>query len=451
MVFSSLLFIIRFLPLVLVFVYFTPSRFRNGILLILSLIFYAWGDVVYIGLMLSSIGVDYLMALGIDKNPNHPFKKKLFLAGSLAFNLGLLGIFKYLGFFSELFSGIFLGLSSIQSFVLPLGISFYTFQTMSYTLDVYKGTIRAERNLIDFGAYVSLFPQLIAGPIIQYKSIKDELKTPELNADKFMRGLKLFTLGLGSKVLIANEMGVMWESIKALEHPSMPLAWLGITGFGFQIYFDFLGYSLMAMGLGLMLGFTFMENFNHPYIAKSISEFFRRWHISLGQWFKEYVYIPLGGNKIHLIRNLLIVWALTGLWHGASLNYVLWGLYFFILIALEKKGMGSWLKKHPIIAHFYVIIAVLIGWVIFQFEDLSRMGEYFGFMMSLKMSTDVFYYVSQFSVLFIFAAVLSTPFIKKHFIKTPPMVQGFLLVLIFLVSIAYLVDASYNPFLYFRF
>ncbi len=451
MLFSSLLFIARFLPFVILAVYLFPTQYRNAILLVASLVFYAWGDVRFIVLMISSILVDYSMALGIEKNRAYPRRMKWFLVGSMVFNIGILVVFKYFGFLQQMGS-LFLPLKGpFIDIMLPLGISFYTFQTMSYTLDVYRGKIQAERNIIDFGAYVSLFPQLIAGPIIQYKSIAHELKTPEIHIQRLKHGFQWFILGLASKVLIANEMGALWEGIKDQQVLSMPLAWLGIFSFGFQIYFDFLGYSMMAIGLGMMVGFTFMKNFDFPYISGSFTEFFKRWHISLGMWFREYVYVPLGGNRTKLIRNLLIVWLITGLWHGANWNFLLWGLYFFMLISIEKTWTLPWLKKHPIVSRIYVIFMVSIGWVIFHFENFTDMSQFMSYLFQFRLDKDVFYFLSNYGVVLGFAAVLSTPILSKVFTRLPKFSQSLIYATLFILSIAYLVDSTYNPFLYFRF
>ena len=358
MVFSSILFIFRFLPLALGIYYLTPKKYKNFILLILSLIFYSWGEAKYFVIMISSIIVDYFVSRGIEKYQEKKSIKIGLLCISICFNLGMLFFFKYFNFFIDNINSI-LGLTlNHVKITLPLGISFYTFQTMSYTIDVFRGKVSAEKNIISFGAFVCLFPQLIAGPIVKYTDINKELKERKMNANQIEDGIELFILGLGRKVLIANNIGMLWTEVEGLgfSNISSILACLGVISFAFQIYFDFSGYSLMAIGLGKMLGFNFPQNFNNPYISRSITEFWRRWHITLGSWFREYVYIPLGGNRVNkgrLVFNLFIVWFLTGFWHGASYNFIMWGIYFFILIGIEKLGLLKFLENHKIFSHIY--------------------------------------------------------------------------------------------------
>ena len=333
MVFSSILFIFRFLPIAMGIYFLTPKKLKNLSLLILSLIFYSWGEPIYFLLMIASIFVDYFISINIEKNNKNKKIKILLLAISIIFNVGILFFFKYINFFIENINNYFnMSLNNVK-ITLPLGISFYTFQTMSYTIDVFLGKVKAEKNIINFGAFVCLFPQLIAGPIVKYIDISKELKNRDINLDEIQEGIRLFILGLGSKILIANNIGSLWNEVETMgfNNISTILAWMGIIAFSLQIYFDFNGYSLMAIGLGKILGFNFPNNFNYPYESRSITEFWRRWHITLGQWFKQYVYIPLGGNRLGRARtyfNLFIVWFLTGLWHGASYNFILWGLYF---------------------------------------------------------------------------------------------------------------------------
>ncbi|MGL5576711.1 MAG: MBOAT family O-acyltransferase, partial [Sarcina sp.] len=340
MIFSSILFIFRFLPVALILYYLAPFKYKNLVILILSLFFYSWGEPKYFGIMIASIIVDYTVGRGIEKYYDNKFNKKIFLGISIIFNLGMLIFFKYSNFFIDNINLLLNTSFNNLDLTLPLGISFYTFQTMTYSIDVYRGKVKAEKNIINFGAYVALFPQLIAGPIVKYTDIAVELKERIINMDKLYIGIKLFILGLARKVLIANNIGLLWNEIQAIgfENIGMGMAWLGAIAFTIQIYFDFSGYSLMARGLGAMLGFTFPENFNYPLISKSVSEFWRRWHITLGNFFREYVYIPMGGNRVNKSRltlNLLVVWALTGFWHGAEYNFVLWGIYFFIILLLE--------------------------------------------------------------------------------------------------------------------
>lgn len=457
MVFSSILFIFRFLPIALILYFQTPYKYKNLILTILSLIFYSWGEGKYFLIMIVSIAVDYTAGRLIYKFKDQ--KKKLFiLCISLLFNLGMLFFFKYINFFIENINDIFNMSLGLVKITLPLGISFYTFQTMSYSIDVYRGRVKPENNIINFAAFVTLFPQLIAGPIVKYSDISEEIKNRIITKDNVEKGIEQFILGLGSKVLIANNIGLLWTEIESsgFINISTALAWLGIAAFGLQIYFDFSGYSLMAIGLGGMLGFTFPENFNYPYISRSISEFWRRWHITLGSWFKEYVYIPLGGNRrsrLRVIFNLFVVWILTGFWHGASYNFILWGLFFFIMIMIEKQGLAKILKKHKIFSHIYTIFFLLIGWTLFAVTDLRNMGVYFGRMFIYHGGSKWLYYLRNYGVSLIAACMFSVPFIAKWYKKLDDKkyLKSIILMAIFVVSAAYLVDATYNPFLYFRF
>ena len=458
MVFSSILFIFRFLPIAIILYFLTPNKFKNLTLLFLSLIFYSWGEPKYFLIMIASIFVDYFASRAIEKNKNNKRICIILLSISILFNLGMLFFFKYFNFFIENVNNI-LGLSlKYVNITLPLGISFYTFQTMSYTIDVFLGKVKAEKNIINFGAFVCLFPQLIAGPIVKYTDINNELKHRNINTRQIQEGIELFILGLGSKVLIANNIGALWYEIegKGFEGVGTIVAWVAVLAFAFQIYFDFSGYSLMAIGLGKILGFNFPRNFNYPYISKSITEFWRRWHITLGSWFKEYVYIPLGGNRVGRVRlyiNLFIVWFLTGFWHGASYNFILWGLYFFILISIEKAILLKLLEKHKIISHIYSIFFILIGWAIFAVVDLQQLKILLKEMFSISKNSQWIYYVRNYGITFIIAAVLSTPIVKNIYNKVikNDFLDTFILMVIFLLCVSYLVDATYNPFLYFRF
>lgn len=458
MVFSSILFIFRFLPIAMVIYFLTPKKLKNLSLLILSLIFYSWGEPRYFLLMIASIFVDYFISINIEKNNKNKKIKILLLAISIIFNVGILFFFKYINFFIENINSIFnMSLNNVK-ITLPLGISFYTFQTMSYTIDVFLGKVKAEKNIINFGAFVCLFPQLIAGPIVKYIDISKELKNRDINLDEIQAGIRLFILGLGSKVLIANNIGSLWNEVETMgfNNISTILAWMGIIAFSLQIYFDFNGYSLMAIGLGKILGFNFPNNFNYPYESRSITEFWRRWHITLGQWFKQYVYIPLGGNRLGRARtyfNLFIVWFLTGLWHGASYNFILWGLYFFILICIEKNGLLNLLNKHKLISHIYTIFFILVGWVLFAVIDLNQIINFFKKMFIFNAGNEWIYYLRNYIITYTIAIIFSTSFLKKiynKFVKSN-IVDTIILITIFLLSIAYLVDSSYNPFLYFRF
>ena len=458
MVFSSILFIFRFLPLALGIYYLTPKKYKNFILLILSLIFYSWGEAKYFVIMISSIIVDYFVSRGIEKYQEKKSIKIGLLCISIYFNLGMLFFFKYFNFFIDNINSI-LGLTlNHVKITLPLGISFYTFQTMSYTIDVFRGKVSAEKNIISFGAFVCLFPQLIAGPIVKYTDINKELKERKMNANQIEDGIELFILGLGRKVLIANNIGMLWTEVEGLgfSNISSILAWLGVIAFAFQIYFDFSGYSLMAIGLGKMLGFNFPQNFNNPYISRSITEFWRRWHITLGSWFREYVYIPLGGNRVNkgrLVFNLFIVWFLTGFWHGASYNFIMWGIYFFILIGIEKLGLLKFLENHKIFSHIYSIFFILIGWALFAVTDLSQLKILFERLFNMNGGIDWIYYIRNYGVTLIVATLFSTPIIEityRRVVKSK-LINTLILMGIFIISIAYLVDATYNPFLYFRF
>lgn len=483
MVFSSLTFLFRFLPFALLAYFVAPRSWRNGVLLVASLFFYAWGEPRYLPIMLLSIGVDFLASNGIARFWDRPGVKRLFLGFSLAANLGLLAGFKYANFILENLAGI-MGFAFIPlEITLPLGISFFTFQTMSYTIDVYRGTVVAEKNLIRFGAYVSLFPQLVAGPIVRYADIAEGLRTHRPDPQQISLGIRQFVQGLAAKVLLANPLGMLWEDVRqrGFAEASMPMAWLGILAFALQIYFDFSGYSRMAIGLGNLFGLTFPENFNHPYAARSITEFWRRWHMTLGQWFRSYVYIPLGGNRRGAMRqvvNLLVVWFLTGLWHGASWNFVLWGLWFGLFLALEKFVLRSWLERHAVGAHTYTLLVVLLGWVLFAIPSLADVGVYLQRLFSFENGTDAVYALRNHGVRLLLGILLSLPLsslgaavqqMANRWVSSLRQARhhrsrltawgrnglrmGFWLAHLglFLLSVAYLVDAGFNPFLYFRF
>ncbi len=459
MVFSSILFLFRFMPIAFLIYYLCPKKLKNLTLLILSLFFYSWGEPKYFPIMLISILVDYTAGQGIKRFKEQKNIKRLFLLLSVCVNLGLLFFFKYTNFFVSNINAL-LGTDLMGIYVekLPLGISFYTFQTMSYTIDVYRGKVEAEDNIIDFGAFVSLFPQLIAGPIVTYADIQKELKQRSITLPMIDDGLRLFIMGLGSKVLIANNIGALWTEVQMLgfENVSTPLVWLGVLAYTFQIYFDFSGYSLMAIGLGRMLGFIFPQNFNYPYISKSVTEFWRRWHMTLGSWFREYVYIPLGGNRCSKGRNffnLFAVWFLTGFWHGANWNFILWGLYFWAFLVLEKWFLLPKLEKSKILSHIYLLSIVVISWAMFAVSDMSQLSSLFGRMFAFEGGSDWLYYLQNYGMVFLLAAVFSTPLLKKAYEKWGNhqwLKTGFL-VAVLLLSVAYLVDSSYNPFLYFNF
>lgn len=458
MVFSSLIFLFRFMPMALIIYFISPRKVKNLTLFLISIIFYFLGEPNYFFIILLSVFVDYFLSLAIERYRNKKYLPKIFLCFSISFNLGVLFLFKYMNFFINSIN-LFFGFNiKILEIVLPLGISFYTFQTMTYTIDVFKNKISAEKNIIDFALYVSLFPQLIAGPIVKYTDINKELKNRELSLDNIDYGVTLFIIGLTFKVFIANNIGGLYEDALDLgfSNISMIFAWLGISAFALQIYFDFLGYSLMARGLGKIFGFSFPKNFNYPYISRSISEFWRRWHITLGNFFKEYVYIPLGGNRVKgykIFRNLFIVWSLTGLWHGASFNFILWGLYFFVLIVLEKLFLKDFLDDHKIFSHMYTIILLLIGWAIFISEDLNMLKEVFSSLFSFKFNLDFIYYILNYKFILILSLILATPILNRFYkkVKSFTYIHSIGLMFCFFISVTYLVDGTYNPFLYFRF
>ncbi|MGL4606301.1 MAG: MBOAT family O-acyltransferase [Eubacteriaceae bacterium] len=466
MVFSSILFIFTFLPITLGLYFISPKKIRNILLFLVSLVFYAWGEPVYVFLMLFTIVFDYSLSLLMSKKKGK--ERKIIFIIILIANLGILFFFKYFGFFIESLNSIFNIGIPYASLPLPIGISFYTFQILSYVIDVYLKKVGVQKNIISLGLYVTMFPQLIAGPIVRYSDINDQLQQRSTNQNKFGEGVERFVQGLGKKVLLANNIGYLWTIIQALPTGELSVltAWLGIIAFTFQIYFDFSGYSDMAIGLGKMLGFDFLENFNYPYISKSITEFWRRWHISLGTWFKEYLYIPLGGNRVQLPRlflNLCIVWLLTGLWHGASWNFVVWGGYYGLLLFVEKVFLIKYLEKTPkFFQHFYAMTFVIIGWVFFASPDLIYALQFLKtlFFMTGQPIIDSFglYYLSSSFILLIICIPCATPLIHNLYQKLihqekPWIIPTALIInaVVMFLSVAYLVTETYNPFLYFRF
>ena len=463
MVFSSIPFIFFFLPIFLIIYYLVPFKIKNIILLIFSLIFYAWGEPVYIILMIFSSVVDYTNGMLLNKTKNKT-KRKIILWESIIINLGLLGIFKYSDFLITNINNLFNLDISLLNLPLPIGISFFTFQTMSYTIDVYRKKVKPEKNFLNFMTYVSMFPQLIAGPIVRYETISEELQTREISLNNFSSGMIRFLDGLFKKVLIANTVGALYLEISTNYTMYSALTLLiGLIAFAIQIYFDFSGYSDMAIGIGKMLGFNYLENFNYPYISKSITEFWHRWHISLSSFFKDYVYIPLGGSRTTTtkhIRNILIVWFLTGLWHGASWNFILWGLYFGIILLIEKFVLKNLLAKLPnIFKHIYSLILILIGWLLFAFEDFATLINYtkrlFGFNNNI-LGNDFYFFISNFVIILIISFIFATPFgkhIKEFMMKKKGLniILGLSYIGLFIITIALLVSDTYNPFLYFRF
>lgn len=469
MVFSSLLFLFRFLPVMLLIYFAVPGKFRNGILFAGSLIFYGWGEPVYIGLLLFSTIVDFIHGklVGRFMGEGKTAAAKMAVASSVIINLALLGFFKYAGFLTGTLHTLSGGSIPVINPLLPIGISFYTFQTMSYTIDVYRGQAKVQESIIAFGAYVSMFPQLIAGPIVRYGTIEKELNCRKETMDEFALGVRHFSIGLGKKVLIANQIGALWSEISGIapNGRSLIMVWLGIFAFGMQIYFDFSGYSDMAVGLGHMFGFHFPENFHYPYESKSITEFWRRWHISLGTWFKEYVYIPLGGSrrgKLCQVRNILLVWLLTGIWHGAGWNFLLWGLYFGLLLLVEKLFLYKALLRLPkVVQSLYTLFFVFMGWVLFAFDDMGQGIFYFKQLFGVSgagtfVNERTFYLLLNNLPLIVITAVGATGFpawFFKKYEKTrgAKSLEPVFVAAVLLLSVSFLVNAGYNPFLYFRF
>jgi alginate O-acetyltransferase complex protein AlgI len=464
MVFSSLEFLLRFLPLVLLLYFAVPRRLKNPVLLIASLFFYAWGEPVYVVLMMVSCLVNYALGLLIDRNRGRTTAKTA-LAVAVVANLLALGFFKYADFLIANLNNLFGSSIGPLALPLPIGISFYTFQALSYTTDVYRGKVPVQRNPVTLAMYITLFPQLIAGPIVRYPTIAQELTERTHSLTLFAEGVHRFVLGLAKKVIIANNIGLVWESATTTAHPSVLLSWLGLIAFAFQIYFDFSGYSDMAIGLGRMLGFHLPENFDFPYIAQSITEFWRRWHMSLGQWFRDYLYIPLGGNRVSRakwLRNVLVVWLLTGFWHGASWNFAFWGLYFGLLLLIEKLFLGKILQRLPrIFRHLYALSIVLLGWVFFQLDSVPDILNYLGDMFMLNgidlWNRESLYILRSNLVLLLIAAVGSVPLAGRVYQRCSQQalvragVMPVLHIVLLIASMAYVIDSSFNQFLYFRF
>ncbi len=470
MVFSSVVFLFRFLPLFFILYYLVPGRGKNIVLFLGSLFFYAWGEPVYVLLMLFSTVTDYFHGRLLGRFRGKGAAKAILLSSVLV-NLTVLCFFKYADFLIQTINSAAGTSFPLLALPLPIGISFYTFQTMSYTIDVYRGEAKVQKNLLDFGVYVAMFPQLIAGPIVKYRDVESRLHNRKAGLEAVSRGMKRFCFGLAKKVLIANNVGELWVTVSemSLREMSALTAWVGILAFAFQIYFDFSGYSDMAIGLGEMLGFRFPENFNYPYISASVTEFWRRWHISLGSWFREYVYIPLGGNRKGRARqllNILVVWMLTGIWHGAGWSFLMWGLWFALALVLEKLFLGrllAWLPKA--VGLVYTMLVVLVGWVLFSLETPGQITGYLGVMAGMGGSladADGFYLARQYGVLFLIAVAAATPLPGRVVGELRKSGTGAAIALyrfgekvipavLLLLAIAGIVDASYNPFLYFRF
>ncbi len=461
MVFSSITFLFYFLPITLAIYYLVPQKCKNIVLLFFSLMFYAYGEPTYVILMILSIFFTYIYGLLINK---YKSKSKIFLTLSIFTSVGLLIYFKYTNF---LISNINLWISNKIDFinvVLPIGISFYTFQMISYLIDVYRGDAKVQKNIFRLALYVTLFPQLIAGPIVRYTTIEEQLENRKHSLEKFAIGIRKFVIGLGKKVLIANILGELNNVFLASEDKSVLFYWIYGISATLQIYFDFSGYSDMAIGLGKMFGFDFLENFNYPYIASSITDFWRRWHISLSSWFRDYIYIPLGGNrvsKIKWIRNILTVWLLTGIWHGAAWNFLIWGLYFAIILLIEKAFLGKILEKLPkVLSRIYVILLVMISFIIFNGESANQIFEnlqgLIGYSSIPLISLESIYYFKSYSIVIVVGIIGATPVMKnivtnEKISKKVIILEPLFLLCVLILCTSYIVDGSYNPFLYFRF
>lgn len=466
MVFSSIVFLYIFLPVMLLIYFIVPNKFKNAVMIVASLLFFAWGEIRYIFVMLLLAVMDFICGKKINKHWQDKKKKKLYLLIDIGVNLLILFFFKYADFIITNINHITSLDIPLLNIPLPIGVSFNTFQSLSYIIDVYRGTVKCEKSFYNYLAYTTLFPQIIAGPIVRYETVDEELENKNISIDNFTAGIKRFIIGLGKKVLIANNIGGLWNIIELGDYGNLTfvLSWLGIVAFALQIYFDFSGYSDMAIGLAKIFGMDFDENFNLPYISKSITEFWRRWHITLSSWFRDYIYIPLGGNRkgfIKQIRNILIVWFLTGAWHGASWNFILWGLYFGVILILEKMFMLKILEKAgKIFSHVYAIVLILIGWVIFAFEDLNKIGIYLQAMFSFDnfINNETLYYLKNYGLIMIIGIICSTMVVKKFMDKLNKsnnkgckVLEIIIYILILTLSTANLVSDSFNPFLYFRF
>ena len=461
MVFSSITFLFYFLPIVLGIYYIVPNKMKNIILLLASLFFYAYGEPKYVIVMITSILSAYIFGILIDKYKKH---SKLFLIVSICVSAGFLVYFKYINFIIQ---NINLWLTNKIDFiyvVLPIGISFYTFQLISYTIDVYRGQAKVQKNILKLAMYISLFPQLIAGPIVRYTTIEEEIENRKYSFEKFALGVRRFIIGLGKKVLIANVLGEIANLFLVTNEPTVLFYWMYAIANMLQIYFDFSGYSDMAIGLGKMFGFEFLENFNYPYIATSVTDFWRRWHISLSTWFRDYIYIPLGGNrvsKLKWLRNIIIVWLLTGLWHGAAWNFIFWGVYFGILLILEKVFLDKYLQKIPkVLSRVYVLLIVMISFIIFSGESMAQILQNIGGLVGIgtqsMISAESLYYFKSYFVVFVISIIGATPVLKnfankENVHKIMNILEPIYLLLIFVICTSYIIDGSFNPFLYFRF
>ena len=462
MVFSSLLFLFWFIPIFFAVYFLCPVKWRNAVLFLGSIVFYAWGEPAYLILIFISILVNYAAGLALSKTDpekEHSLSEKAAFVSALVFDFGMLFVFKYTGFFVENINAVTGASIKDPGLVLPLGISFYTFQIASYVIDVYRGKIKTERDLLILGTYLVMFPQLIAGPIVVYSRVSEELHERTVTPEKISDGITTFILGLSSKVLIANNVGALWSDLEATGYDriSMPLAWLGVVAYTLQIYFDFNGYSLMAIGLGKMLGFSIPENFDHPYVSRSLTEFWRRWHMTLSGWFRDYLYIPLGGNrkgKARTYANLFIVWFLTGFWHGAGWNFICWGLFFFVFLSLEKSFLKDFLDGHKLISRIYALLLIGLSWMIFAITDFHELGVYASRLIAFGSigQSDIIYYVRNYAVVIIIGCICSAPLLSGWFDRVRKKPVGIAIqALLLFMCVCFLADASYNPFLYFRF
>ncbi len=468
MLFSSIPFLYYFLPAVIFLYFIVPFKFKNFILMVVSLFFYAWGEPTYVFLMIGVSLISYIFGFLIDRFRENKKLSKLFMFVSLISSFSILAIFKYADFFIENVNSIFNSNIALLKLALPIGISFYTFQIASYIIDLYWGNIKLQKSFIKFMTYVSMFPQLIAGPIVRYSDIEKEIDDRKITRADIAYGVRRFTLGLSKKILLANVLGEFVDIVKTSKEISVLYMWLYVLAYALHIYFDFSGYSDMAIGLGKAFGFTFPENFNYPYISKSITEFWRRWHLTLSTWFRDYIYIPLGGNRVSKLkwyRNILVVWAFTGLWHGASWNFVIWGLMFAAILVLEKLFLGKLLEKMPtILKRIYTLLIVFISWVVFDATSLAQITERLSIMFGLGgvplVTTETLYYLKSYLIVFVIGIIGATPLPsmlvkklsdKKTWHKFVNLAEVVVLPLLLVVSTAYLVDGSFNPFLYFRF
>ena len=456
MVFSSLLFLFWFIPVFFIIYYLVPGKVKNPVLFWGSIVFYGWGEPKYLILLLVSITVNWLAGILIGRLRGRGDKAVLVCA--ITFDLSMLFFFKYINFFIENINSLTGSSIDRVNITLPLGISFYTFQIMSYVIDLYRGKVEVEKSFINLGTYLCMFPQLIAGPIVVYSNVSQRLKERHIGLPDVEDGLKLFTLGLASKVLIANNAGALWKELEDIGYVNLsaPLAWLGMLAYTIQIYFDFNGYSMMAIGLGRMLGFEFPKNFNLPYTSLSVTEYWRRWHMTLSGWFRDYLYIPLGGNRVsrgRMVVNLFIVWFATGFWHGADWNFILWGLYFFVLLMIERSGFKDFLLKHKALARIYSLLAIGFGWMLFAISDLKQLGIYISRLFTGGISPEVLYYIRNYGFILILGCILSSGLGNRLYerIKERTLICIPILTALFILCTAYLADASFNPFLYFRF